>query len=127
MAVRAAAHIAFAQRGSRLALYDLRETVAAANAPLPVDFLSALSAIGEASCLEPIADAYAHATSDARSDDVVAAQSRRRFSRHRRARATSRAGRAAVKRIEKKWPGLFECYRPAGRQIHLGIPVLACA
>ena len=40
------------QRGSRLALYDLRETLEAREAPLPVEFLAALSAIGDASCLE---------------------------------------------------------------------------
>ena len=56
---RAAAHIALAQRGSRLALYDLREALEGATTPLPVEFLAALSQIGDASCIEPIAAAYA--------------------------------------------------------------------
>lgn len=56
---RAAAHLALAQRGSRLALYDLREALEAATTPLPVEFLTALSRIGDASCIEPIAAAYA--------------------------------------------------------------------
>lgn len=107
MTVRAAAHNVLAQRGSRLALYDLRETVAAANAPLAADFLSALSAIGEASCLEATANAYARATSDKRSEEWW----RRSLAEAFRAiagreRITRRS--AVVKRIEKKWPGLFE-------------------
>jgi HEAT repeat protein len=55
---RAAAHLTLAQRGSRLALYDLRESLESATAPLPVEFLAALSEIGDASCVEPIAAAY---------------------------------------------------------------------
>ena len=55
---RAAAHLALAGRGSRLALYDLRESLERATAPLPVEFLAALSRIGDASCLEAIAVAY---------------------------------------------------------------------
>ncbi|MEO8259350.1 MAG: hypothetical protein ABI868_18530 [Acidobacteriota bacterium] len=58
---RAAAHLALAGRGSRLALYDLRESIESATAPLPVEFLAALSQIGDASCLEAIAAAYARA------------------------------------------------------------------
>jgi HEAT repeat protein len=57
---RAAAHLALAGRGSRLALYDLRESLERATAPLPVEFLAALSQIGDASCLEAIAAAYVH-------------------------------------------------------------------
>lgn len=59
--VRGAAHAALAGRGSRLALYDLREALESAGGPLPVDFLAALSRIGDASCLEPIAAAYSRA------------------------------------------------------------------
>ena len=55
---RAAAHLALAGRGSRLALYDVRESLERATAPLPVEFLAALSQIGDASCLEAIAAAY---------------------------------------------------------------------
>jgi hypothetical protein len=58
MAARAAAHVALASRGSRLALYDIRETLETAAGPLPVEFLSALTAVGDASCLEPIAAAF---------------------------------------------------------------------
>lgn len=63
---RAAAHLALAGRGSRLALYDLRESLVRATAPLPVGFLAALSQIGDASCLEAIAAAYVHARASGR-------------------------------------------------------------
>jgi HEAT repeat protein len=56
---RAAAHVALANRGSRLALYDLRESLDAATTPLPVEFLAALSLAGDASCLEAMAGAHA--------------------------------------------------------------------
>ena len=58
MAARAAAHVALANRGSRLALYDIREALETATEPLPVEFLSALTAVGDVSCLEPIAAAF---------------------------------------------------------------------
>ena len=58
MAARAAAHVALASRGSRLGLYDIRETLETATGPLPVGFLSALTAVGDVSCLEPIAAAF---------------------------------------------------------------------
>jgi HEAT repeat protein len=57
-AVRAAAHLALARRHSRIALYDLREWLDTWKTPLPVDALAALSLIGDASCLEPIANRY---------------------------------------------------------------------
>ena len=63
---RAAAHLALAGRGSRLALYDLRESLERAAAPLPVEFLAALSQIGDASCLEAIAAAYVQAPGSSR-------------------------------------------------------------
>jgi hypothetical protein len=98
---RAAAHVALANRGSRLALYDLRESIEAATAPLPVEFLTALSTVGDASCLEAIGIAHARSAdvwwrthlADAFRTIVV------------RERITRR--HAVMKRIEKKWPGVF--------------------
>src|SRR5207245_1063273 len=58
---RASAHQALAIRGSRLALYDLRETLETAKGRLPVEFLAPLALIGDASCLEAIAAAHAAA------------------------------------------------------------------
>jgi len=99
---RAAAHVALANRGSRLALYDLRESIEAATAPLPVEFLTALSIIGDASCLEAIGSAHARSRdawwrthlADAFRTIVV------------RERITRR--HAVMKRVEKKWPGVFD-------------------
>lgn len=59
MAARAAVHALLARRGSTIALYDLRETIEQARGPLPSDFLTAAALVGDASCLEPIAAAYA--------------------------------------------------------------------
>jgi hypothetical protein len=59
MAARAAAHLALANRGSRLGLYDLRESLESADMRLPVEFLAALSLVGDASCVEAVAAAHA--------------------------------------------------------------------
>lgn len=56
-AVRGAAHQALAARNSRLALYDLRDSLLGPER-LPVAFVAALEDIGDASCLEPLAAAY---------------------------------------------------------------------
>ena len=96
---RAAAHVALAHHGSRLALYDLRESLDSATAPLPVEFLTALSLIGDASCLEAIASAHAkakdawwrHHLADA-FDAIV-----------KREKLTRR--HAVLRRVEKRWPG----------------------
>jgi hypothetical protein len=58
LAVRGALHQALALRGSRVALYDLRETLEQANGPLPTTFVTAVHAIGDESCLEGIAMAW---------------------------------------------------------------------
>jgi hypothetical protein len=65
LAVRGAVHQALALRGSRVALYDLRETVGAATAALPSTFLTALHLVGDESCLASIAAAHKRST-DAR-------------------------------------------------------------
>jgi hypothetical protein len=56
-AVRGAVHQALAARNSRLALYDLRDSLLGSER-LPVTFVAALEEIGDASCLEPLAAAY---------------------------------------------------------------------
>jgi HEAT repeat protein len=57
--VRGAAHVALAKRGSRLALHDLRESLERRVDTMPVELATALSLIGDASCLEAIAAAHA--------------------------------------------------------------------
>ena len=61
MALRGAAHKALADRGSRLALYDLKESFESAREALPVDFLGAAARVGDAACLESVAAAYTRA------------------------------------------------------------------
>jgi HEAT repeat protein len=58
MTARAIAHQVLAARGSTVALYDLRETIESGE-PAPVEMLAALDAIGDRTCLEPIAAAHA--------------------------------------------------------------------
>ena len=58
-AARAAAHLVLARRDSRIALYDLRETVAQTKEPIALEFLAALDAVGDASCVDAVAKAYA--------------------------------------------------------------------
>lgn len=65
-AVRGQVHQELGRRASRLALYDLRETLEAMRAPLPVGFLSAAAAVGDAACLAPIAAAWVAAADDDR-------------------------------------------------------------
>jgi hypothetical protein len=56
-AVRGAVHQALAARNSRLALYDLRDSLLDTGR-LPVTFLAAMEEIGDATCLEALASAY---------------------------------------------------------------------
>ena len=99
--VRGALHQALALRGSRLALYDLRETLAVASDPLPSSFLGAVQIVGDFSCLEPLAVAHQRAAASgawrhqlATAFHVVT----------RRERLTRR--HAAVRRALIKSPGL---------------------
>jgi hypothetical protein len=99
---RGAAHAVLASRGSRLALYDLRETLEAAKAPLPVEFLAALREIGDARSLEPIAAAYTSAKDEWWRDQLVetfrTVVSRERITKRH----------AVVKRIGKRWPAILD-------------------
>jgi hypothetical protein len=57
-AARGQVHQALAARASRVALYDLRDTLEQAHGPLPVGFLAAAAAVGDPGCLEPLAVAW---------------------------------------------------------------------
>jgi hypothetical protein len=104
MRVRGAAHIALASRGSRIALYDLRESIESASTPLPVEFLAALSTIGDTSCLEALAAASARS--------MRGGSTRRDWWRQHLADAfraiVTREGvtrrHATIKKIHKRWP-----------------------
>jgi hypothetical protein len=103
-AARGAAHLALAQRGSRLGLYDLRDSLAAAHGTLPLEFLNALSLVGDASCLEPIAVAYAKSSA---TDAVWRRGLQQAFAsiveRHRITRR-----HAVLKKIAQRWPELLQ-------------------
>ena len=97
--VRGTAHVALARRGSRVALYDLREAFDAAREPLPLDFLTAMTLVGDGSCLEPMARAWAAAPGEAWWRDRLADAAADIV---RREHLTGR--NAIVKRIRAKWP-----------------------
>ena len=97
-AVRGALHQALALRESRLAVYDLRESLADAQAPLPASFLSALHAVGDQSCLEAVAAARARATDPRWSQQLHDAFR----AIMKRERLTARS--AVVKKILARWP-----------------------
>jgi hypothetical protein len=56
LAVRGVVHLALARRASRVAVYDLRETIGRAAEPLPEGFAEAAGLVGDAACLEAIAE-----------------------------------------------------------------------
>ena len=100
---RGAVHAALARRGSRVALYDLREAFEQAAAPLPIDFLTAATAIGDAALLEAMAAAWTAAPAsevwwrerltDAASTIAQRLQLTRRHT--------------AIKRVHARWPGFL--------------------
>jgi hypothetical protein len=98
--MRGAAHLALAHRGSRVAVYDLRESFDRARTPLPADFLAAAARVGDESCLEPMARAWAGAKGEPwwrsrlmeTAADVVT-----------RLKLTGR--HATLRRVREKWPG----------------------
>lgn len=97
---RGAAHQALALRGSRIALYDLRETIEAADRPLPPPFLSAMRAAGDATCVEALAAALARAPGDDLWWRHQLASALRGIAR--RERMTRR--HPAIKRALARWP-----------------------
>ena len=56
---RGTVHLALAHRASRVAVYDVRDTIASATGSLPPDFVAAAALVGDSGCLEAIADALA--------------------------------------------------------------------
>ena len=97
---RGRAHQALAKRNSLLALYDLRETFEAATAALPQSFLSTAAAIGDASCLEPLARAWAAAGKDLEWTHQLSTTAAAIM---RREKLTGRS--AAVKKLRANFPG----------------------
>ncbi len=100
LALRGSVHQLLASRGSRIALYDLRETLERSSSPLPVSFLSALHIIGDRACLEPLAEAIAHAPAR----ETWWRQQLASAFQGIMVREKLTARSAAVKKILAKWP-----------------------
>jgi hypothetical protein len=67
LAVRGVVHLALARRGSRVAVYDLREAIAGAAEALPEGFAEAARLVGDGACLESIAELLARTPAPAES------------------------------------------------------------
>jgi hypothetical protein len=96
-AARGAVHQALALRGSRVALYDLREAFEQASGALPSSFIGAVSLVGDESCVEPLASAYANAGGDARWQQQLAQAFREVVKRERITKKHSALRRALGK------------------------------
>lgn len=99
-AVRGAVHQALAARNSRLALYDLRDSLMGPER-LPVAFLAALEEIGDDTCLEPLAAAY---SASSRSGDPWWREHLATAFRAIVQREGLTRRHAAVKRTMARWP-----------------------
>ena len=97
---RGRAHHALAKRDSVVALYDLREAFEGATSALPQSFLSTATAIGDASCLEPLARAWAASGKDL---DWKHQLSTTAAAIMRREKLTGRS--AAIKKLRANFPG----------------------
>jgi hypothetical protein len=100
---RGAVHAALATRMSAVALYDLRETFDAAAAPLPLDYLTAITSIGDATCLEALARAWSASPAsevwwrERLADAATAIAVRLKLTKRH----------AVIKRVLTKWPGFI--------------------
>jgi hypothetical protein len=100
---RGGVHAVLARRGSAVALYDLRETFDHARVPLPLDYLTAVTSLGDATCIEALAKAWS-ATSPSEvwwrerlADAAAAIAARLKLTRRH----------AALKRVHTRWPGFL--------------------
>lgn len=115
--LRGALHQALALRGSRIALYDLRETLTEAADPLPASFLAALHVVGDESCLEPIAAAWTRAGGARASTEPLA---RWRHQLDAAFQAIVKRGRiswrsAAFKRVQARFPEAAQSFSTTSR------------
>ncbi len=71
-AVRGAVHLALARRGSRVAVYDLREALAGPAGALTAEFVDALRMAGDTACLEALAERLARAAAPGAAPEPLA-------------------------------------------------------
>jgi hypothetical protein len=72
-AARGAAHQVLAERQSRLAVFDLRDTFERASSRLPLGFVAAITTVGDASCLPALAAAWQQVEDGWMRDHIAAA------------------------------------------------------
>jgi len=118
LAVRGLVHLALARRASRVAVYDLRETLARAAGPLPDGFAEAAGLVGDGACLESIAEQLARAPvpPDSRQDrwlDDIVRAGRAIVERERLTRR-----HAVMKKIARLSPGVAAALLAAGHAGH---------
>jgi hypothetical protein len=106
-AIRGAIHQALAARNSRLALYDLRDSLLSPER-LPVTFLAAIEEIGDPTCLETLAAAYGESS---RSGDTWWREHLASAFRAILHREGLTRRHAAVKRVLARWPEAGELIR----------------
>lgn len=112
-AARTAIHVVLAHQGSRVALYDLRELLEAAEGPVPAPLLAAVGTIGDTSCLEPLAAIFARGSSrpdEATSNRLVAEAFQAIVVRER---VTARHG--VAKKLKQRWPAQWSALWPHQR------------
>lgn len=114
MRVRGAVHFALAIRGSRVAAYDLRETLAGATQALPPDFIAAAGLVGDASCLEAIAGTLAAPPSSLEGRDQRWRDDLIRAGRAIVQRELLTRRHAAVRKIAKTWPAVADVLLSTG-------------
>ena len=102
LVARGAAHQVLAERGSRVALYDARETLESNREPVPLGMLTALTLVGDRSCLEAIGHRLGTTGDGWLREHLVAA------ARAIAARERLTARQAAVKRLLARYPALGE-------------------
>ena len=106
MTVRASVHRVLTARGSRVALYELRETLSSARRPLPIGFLTAISEAGDTSCLDALATAYTR-TNPSKESHWWHEQLREAFQLiYKRERLTRR--HRVIKRFIDRWPDIAD-------------------
>lgn len=104
---RAAAHQALASRGSRLAVYDLRDALEALGPRTPVGMLSALRDVGDAASLDAVAEAWTG------HDDGWFRQQLASVTAAIVAREGLTRRHAVVRRLVQRWPAAVAALWPA--------------
>ena len=103
LVARGAVHAVLASRTSAVALYDLRETFDAATTPLPLNYLMAMTTIGDAGCLDSLGKAWAATPAsepwwrERLSEAAGAIAARLKLTKRH----------AAIKRVDARWPGFL--------------------